>query len=68
MAQTKRSPKIKLWHIVSGAVKTGARYAVSRFNKYAAEPLSESENVRLQDHIENEIMGALSNILEFDHE
>ena len=68
MIQIKRSPKVKLWQIVNGAVENGASFAVSRFNKYATAPLSESAQHLLRDHIEREIMNALSDVLEFDHE
>ena len=52
--------------IISRAVEEGAAYATSRFNKYAMAPLSESERDRMHEHIEREVMSALSDVLEFD--
>ena len=62
----KLHPPTKLRMIISRAVEEGAAYATSRFNKYAMAPLSESERDRMHEHIEREVMSALSDVLEFD--
>lgn len=61
----KLRPPVKLWQLVSRAVEEGARFATSRFNKYALAPLPESERDRLHEHIEREVMNALIEVLDF---
>jgi hypothetical protein len=55
-----------IWAIVTRAVEEGTGFGLSRYNKYADQPLSPIQAEQLRDQLEREIMNALSEVIQFD--
>ena len=61
MAKKKVAPSPNLWHIISRAVEEGTHYGLTRASKYTDNPSPED----IREHVEREIMNALSEVLDF---
>lgn len=62
----KVTPRLNTYSILSRAVETGIQWGLSRADKHADDPLTEAQRTRLTDHLDREIMNALSEVVRFE--
>jgi len=61
-----RTLQVSTYIVVARAVDEGARYGVSRYNKYAEVPLTDTTVESLCDHIERGVLNALCEVIDFE--
>ena len=57
--------KLNAYAVISDAVDVGVRLGLRRGDKHADDPLTEQQLERMHEHVEREVMNALSEILIF---
>ena len=59
-------PKINAYAVISESVDSGIAYGLNRADKHASDPLTEAQRERVRYHVEQEVMNALCEVVDFD--
>lgn len=63
-----KKPKLRMnaWSIVSEAVEVGISWGLYRAHEHSTQELNDDERERLTEHLEREIMNALSEVVDWE--